>query len=98
MLYEVITIETIRKIRPNISITTDLIVGFPNETEEDFKETLNTLQKIKFSKIHVFPFSVRRGTVAETMPNQIPEDIKKSRVRTILGLSKNLEIESYNFV
>ena len=94
--YFVNKIETIRKIRPNISITTDLIVGFPNETEEDFKETLNTLEKIKFSKIHVFPFSVRRGTVAETMPNQIPEDIKKLRVRTILELSKNLEIEYMN--
>jgi len=94
--YFINKIETIRKIRPNISITTDLIVGFPNETEQDFNETLNTLAKIKFSKIHVFPFSVRKGTVAETMPNQIPEDIKKLRVRRILELSKNLEIEYMN--
>ena len=94
--YFVNKIETIRKIRPNISLTTDLIVGFPNETEEDFNETLITLKKIKFSKIHVFPFSVRRGTVAETMPNQVPEDIKKLRVRKILELSKILEIDYMN--
>lgn len=94
--YYINKIEIIRKIRPNISITTDLIVGFPNETEEDFDITLNTLEKVNFSKIHVFPFSVRKGTVAETMDNQVPEDIKKLRVRKVLELSKRLEIDYMN--
>ena len=94
--YYINKINTIRKIRPNISITTDLIVGFPNETEEDFNITLETLQKVNFSKIHVFPFSVRKGTVAEKMDNQVPEEIKKIRVRKILELSKKLEIDYMN--
>lgn len=94
--YYIDKIETIRKIRPNISITTDLIVGFPNENEEDFNITLNTLEKVNFSKIHVFPFSVRKGTVAETMDNQVPEDIKKIRVRKVLELSKKFEIDYMN--
>ena len=86
-------INKIREIRPNISITTDLIVGFPNETEEDFKITLETIKKIRFSKIHVFPFSLRKGTKAETIPNHLSEEIKKQRVKEIIEISKELEIE-----
>ena len=55
--YFINKINELRLIRPNISITTDVIVGFPNETEEDFKETIDNVRKIKFSKIHVFPYS-----------------------------------------
>ena len=84
-------IETIRKIRPNISITTDVIVGFPGETETLFEETLTTIKKINFSKIHVFPYSRRKGTVADTMENQVPEEIKKQRVQALLELSRSLE-------
>ena len=87
-------INEIRKIRPNISITTDLIVGFPDETEEDFNNTYAFLKKINFSKIHVFPYSRRKGTVADLMDNQVDEKIKKERVKKILELSKKLE-ESY---
>jgi len=86
-------INKIREIRPNISITTDLIVGFPNETEEDFKNTLETVKKIKFSKIHVFPFSLRKGTKAESIPNHLSEEIKKQRVKELIEISKQLEIE-----
>ena len=86
-------IETIRKIRPNISITTDLIVGFPNETEDDFKQTCESLKEIRFSKIHVFPYSRRKGTVADSMDHQIDEKIKKERVRKVMEISKELEIE-----
>ena len=89
-------INKMREIRPNISITTDLIVGFPNETEEDFKETLETVQKIRFSKIHVFPFSLRKGTKAETLPNHLSEEIKKQRVKQLIEISKELEIEYMN--
>ena len=69
-------VARIRQIRPNISLTTDVIVGFPNESEEDFKETIANIKEINFSKIHVFPYSVRKGTKAENMPNQILENVK----------------------
>ena len=84
-------INTIRSIRPGISISTDIIVGFPGETEELFKETLDFAQKIEFSKIHVFPFSIRHGTKAETMDNQIDEKTKKERVKRLVTLSNELE-------
>lgn len=89
-------IEKIREIRPNISITTDVIVGFPSETEELFNETLETIDKIKFSKIHVFPFSLRKGTKAEEIENHIDGATKKSRVRKLLDVSKKLEIEYFS--
>lgn len=86
-------INDIRKIRPNISITTDIIVGFPTETEEDFEETINTAKEIKFSKIHVFPYSLRDGTKAATMKEQVDSKIKKKRARRLLKLSHELEEE-----
>ena len=89
-------INEIRKIRPDISITTDLIVGFPNESEHDFNDTYEFIKKVNFSKIHVFPYSRRKGTKADLMENQIPEPIKKERVRKILELSKELELDYMN--
>lgn len=91
--YFIDKIEEIRKIRPSISITTDVIVGFPGETEEEMQETIETINKIKFTKLHVFPYSIRKGTVAATMENQIDEKIKKQRVKILIDLSKQLEIE-----
>ena len=93
--YFIDRIDYIRKEIPDISITTDLIVGFPNETEEYFEETIDTLKKIKFSKIHTFPYSKRNGTVAATMPNQVDGNVKKSRVKEVLMLSNNFEEEFY---
>ena len=89
-------IKKIRSIRPNISITTDVIVGFPNETKDDFNTTVNTIKEIKFTKLHVFPFSVRKGTVAETMENQIDEKTKKERVHILMNISKELELDYMN--
>ena len=89
-------IKKIRSIRPNISITTDVIVGFPNETKDDFNTTVNTIKEIKFTKLHVFPFSVRKGTVAETMENQIDEKTKKERVHILMDISKELELDYMN--
>lgn len=86
-------INCIKKVRPDISITTDVIVGFPGESEELFSETIDTIKKIKFSKIHVFPYSRRSGTVADELPNQVDERIKKDRVHKLLEVSKELEIE-----
>ena len=73
---------------PNISIGTDLIVGFPGETDENFSETLRFIQGQPFSKIHVFPYSARHGTIAATLPNQIPPQIKKSRANLALEVSR----------
>lgn len=83
-------VAAIRKVRPRISLTTDLIVGFPGETEEHFLETLDTIRHLKFSKIHVFPYSKRQGTKAALLPD-IDGATKKQRVRTVLELSKQLE-------
>lgn len=94
--YFINKINELRLIRPNISITTDVIVGFPNETEEDFKETIDNVRKIKFSKIHVFPYSKREGTVAARMENQVSNEIKKERVSRLIEVSKELEIEYMN--
>ena len=87
-------IEKIRKIRPNISITTDVIVGFPNETEEDFQESLEFIKDINFSKVHVFPYSKRDGTKAARMNGHINGTIKKERTKKLLDLSNHLE-EAY---
>ena len=94
--YFIEKISKIRSIRPDISITTDLIIGFPGETEELFNETIDTIQKVKFSKIHVFPFSLRKGTKAEELPNHIDDVTKKERVKRILNISENLEKEYFN--
>jgi len=89
-------VDYIRKEIPDISITTDLIVGFPGETEELFLETIDTLNKIKFTKIHTFPYSKRNGTKAASMPNQIDGNIKKCRVKEVLSLSEKYELDFYN--
>ncbi len=89
-------IAEIRKIRPNISISTDVIVGFPHETDELFAETIDTVKRIAFSKIHVFPYSRRKGTKADSMDGQIEESIKKERSRILVSVSKELEINYMN--
>lgn len=86
-------IDILRSIRPDISITTDVIVGFPGETEEEFMEMINNVKEIHFSKLHVFPYSKRTGTVAATMENQIDESLKKKRAHILLELSKELEMD-----
>lgn len=85
-------VKKIREARPDISITTDIIVGFPYETEKEFNETLDFAKEIKFSKIHVFPYSIRRGTKAALMP-QVKDDIKKKRTLELINLSNALEEE-----
>lgn len=89
-------IKEIRSIRSDISITTDLIVGHPYETDELFNTTVDTIKEINFSKVHVFPYSKRTGTVSSRMDNQIDESIKKDRVRQIIRLSLLMENEYYN--
>lgn len=93
--YFIDRIAYIRKEIPDISITTDLILGFPGETKDSYKETLDTLNKIKFTKIHTFPYSKRNGTKAATMPNQIDGITKKCRVKKVIDLSNKFEIDFY---
>ena len=88
-------INHIRTIRPNISITTDIIVGFPEETEEMFNSTYEFSNKIKFSKIHVFPYSKRNGTVASKL-KEVNSIEKTNRVHKLLELSNILEKEYNN--
>jgi threonylcarbamoyladenosine tRNA methylthiotransferase MtaB len=84
-------IKELRSIKPDLSITTDIIVGFPGETDEMFNSTLDFAKEIGFSKIHVFPYSRRKGTKADLMPDQIDERIKKERVSKLIELSNELE-------
>jgi threonylcarbamoyladenosine tRNA methylthiotransferase MtaB len=87
-------IKEIRNIRKGISITTDIIVGFPEETDEMFNKTLENSKLLKFSKIHVFPYSRRNGTKASKMKD-VDSKVKTERVHKLLELSNNLEKE-YN--
>ena len=89
-------IDMIRSVRPDISITTDVIVGFPGETEEMFLETMETCKKINFSKIHAFPYSERKGTKASMMDGKVPEIVKHERVKKLLELSEKLERSYYD--
>ncbi|MFA7111687.1 MAG: tRNA (N(6)-L-threonylcarbamoyladenosine(37)-C(2))-methylthiotransferase MtaB [Bacilli bacterium] len=84
-------IKKIREIRPDIAITTDVIVGFPGETDDDFEETIKFCKQIKFSKVHVFPYSDRRGTMASKIEPKVDPYYKKARVLRLLTLSNDLE-------
>lgn len=88
-------VSEIRKNRKDIALSTDVIVGFPGETEDDFIDTLNFCKEIGFSKIHVFPYSDRAGTVASHMKDKVPGNIKKERVHKLIELSNELEKEYY---
>ena len=84
-------IAEIRSIRPEIAISTDVIVGFPDESEEDFQTTIDTCRKLEFSKLHVFPFSERKGTVAATLDGKLDGSVKKDRARKLIEVSHELE-------
>ena len=80
-------IECIRKNYPNVSLTTDVIVGFPGETKEEFETTYQFLKNIKFYKMHIFKYSPRKGTKAANMQNQVIGTIKEERSRKLIELS-----------
>jgi threonylcarbamoyladenosine tRNA methylthiotransferase MtaB len=87
-------INEIRSIRPNIAITSDVIVGFPGETDEDFNTTKSNIEKLKITELHVFPYSIRKGTRAASMP-QVDGNIKKQRVKELINLSEELKNNYY---
>lgn len=81
-------VEQIKKMYPGFNFTTDIMVGFPGETETDFSNTCNVIREVGFSHIHTFKYSVRKGTRAERMPDQIPEKIKQQRSITVRDLAQ----------
>ncbi len=83
-------VNLIRKYMPNSGITTDIIVGFPAETEDEFNETLEFVKKINFSRIHVFKYSVREGTKAASFENQVDEKIKSERSKILISLADKM--------
>ena len=84
-------VATLRKYYPEASFTTDVIVGFPGETDEEFAKTYEFLKEIDFYRLHVFKYSPRRGTVAEKMPNQIDGNKKEERSNKLIELSNSME-------
>ena len=85
-------VNALRNEFPDMSLTTDIITGFPGETEEEFEETISYAKKLKFAKIHVFPYSVREGTKAAEMP-QIDMGVRKARAKRLIEVSDRLSAE-----
>ena len=88
-------LERMRELLDNPAFTTDVIVGFPGETETEFEETLRVCRESRFMKIHVFPFSARKGTRAAEFPDQVAPQIRKERVRILGELERDLAREYY---
>ncbi len=84
--------DTLRAYFLNPAITTDVIAGFPGETDEEHAETEAFLRKIGFARIHVFPYSRRSGTVADRLPGQVPEEVKKNRANKLIEIGNQMEI------
>ncbi|RCX22756.1 threonylcarbamoyladenosine tRNA methylthiotransferase MtaB [Fontibacillus phaseoli] len=85
-------IKMIREFMPDVAITTDLIVGFPGETDELYREGFEAIKRIGFSEMHVFPYSKRTGTPAARMEDQIDEEIKHARVQELIDLSEQMQL------
>lgn len=86
-------LNKLKEALPNLAITSDIIVGFPGETEEEFMETYNFVAEHKFAELHVFPYSKRTGTPAARMENQIDEEVKNERVHRLITLNDQLAKE-----
>jgi threonylcarbamoyladenosine tRNA methylthiotransferase MtaB len=87
------TIHRLKNAAPDFTFTTDVIVGFPGETEGDFEETLEIMREVKFAKVHMFPYSPRARTRAATYPNQIPPAVMNERKQIVLRESEKLAFE-----
>ena len=83
--------ETLRRYMPDCAITTDVIAGFPGETDAEFADTMAFVEKVGFARIHAFPYSRRSGTVADRLPDQVPENIKHERTNKLIELGNKLE-------
>lgn len=87
------TVERLKAASPTFTFTTDVIVGFPGETDQDFQETLELMRQVKFSKVHMFPYSPRARTRAATYPNQIAPELMNQRKQEVLRLSEQIAFE-----
>ena len=84
-------VKILRKYMPDCAITTDVLTGFPGETDEEARQTLDFVEKCGFARIHVFPYSRRKGTRADLLPDQISEEVKHARTRELIALGNKLE-------
>lgn len=89
-------VEKMQNIIPNVKFSTDIIVGFPGETEEDFEDTLDVVRKVKFEQTFMFIYSRRKGTPADNMENQIPDEIKHKRFDRLKALYEEIIVENNN--
>ena len=87
------TVDRLRNACSDFTFTTDIIVGFPGETEADFEDTLSVMREVKFAKVHMFPYSERPRTRAALMPNKVPQDLIKARKQQVLNLSEQVAYE-----
>jgi len=83
-------VSTIRALLPDAAITTDIIVGFPGETDDEFEESYNFCRQMGFARIHVFPYSLRQETQAARMPDQVADKVKRERSGRMLALAKDI--------
>ncbi|MBO5364778.1 MAG: radical SAM protein, partial [Clostridia bacterium] len=88
-------VSLLRQEIPDTAITTDLMVGFAGETDEEFQASYNFCKEIGFSQMHIFPYSIRKGTAAENFPNQVPESLKTSRTHAMLKLAEEMKETFY---
>lgn len=86
------SVHRIREAFPNAAVTTDVIAGFVGETEQEHASTKDFLREISFSRIHVFPYSVRKGTAAASMPGHLPKSLKEARARELIAIGHELEL------
>lgn len=89
------TVDYIRSKDPEFSLTTDLIVGFPNETDEDFQATLDIIKRVKYDNIYSFIYSKRTGTKAAVMPDFTSDEVKSQRMRKLLEVQREISTENY---
>ena len=89
-------VDKLRKEIPNVAITTDVIVGFPGETEEDHQELMEFVDEMEFDRLGVFTYSPEEGTPAETMEGQVPEELKEERRDEIMELQQEISLEKGN--
>lgn len=90
------TVDRLKNASPDFTFTTDIIVGFPGETDADFNETLEVMKEVKFAKVHMFPYSDRPRTRSALMPNKVPHEIMRERKQEVLRLSEQIAFELRN--
>jgi len=87
------TVEKVRAIRPDFNFTTDIIIGFPDESEKDFTDSCNMIKNLEFGHVHAFKYSIRKGTRAERMENQVPEKLKTERSAVLRDIAEESKLK-----